>query len=128
MRGGVAGGADALGVAGRGLAPGGRVRAAAVRGVAAAVCGRRLPASWHAAVCAGGHGPWGRSRRLPAQRSVSGAAAVITGMTLVIAHIGGIPVEETVAGFGPVVAVAGGCCIATLRARWRRARGLDRVD
>jgi len=43
-------------------------------------------------------------------------------MTLVIAHIGGIPVEETVAGFGPVVAVAGGCCIATLRARWRRAR------
>ena len=49
-------------------------------------------------------------------------------MTLVIAHIGGIPVEETMAGFGPVVAVAGGCCIATLRARWRRVRGLDRED
>jgi hypothetical protein len=49
-------------------------------------------------------------------------------MTLVIAHIGGIPVEETMAGFGPVVAVAGGCCIATLRARWRRMRGLDRQD
>jgi hypothetical protein len=43
-------------------------------------------------------------------------------MTMVIAHIAGLPVEETVAGFAPVVAVAG-CCIATLRARWRRVRG-----
>ena len=41
----------------------------------------------------------------------------------VIAHIGGIPVEETVATFAPVVAVAGGCCVATVRARLRRLRG-----
>ena len=67
-----------------------------------------------------------RSGQLSAERSVSRPPAVIAGMTLVIAHIGGIPVEETVAGFAPVVAVAGGCCIATLRARWRRVRGLDR--
>ena len=66
-----------------------------------------------------------RSGQLSAERSVSRPPAVIAGMTLVIAHIGGIPVEETVAGFAPVVAVAGGCCIATLRARWRRVRGLD---
>jgi hypothetical protein len=41
----------------------------------------------------------------------------------VLAHIAGIPVEETVASFMPVVAVAGGCCVATLRARLRRIRG-----
>jgi hypothetical protein len=52
----------------------------------------------------------------------------MTNMTTVMAHIAGIPVEETVAGFAPVVAVAGGCCIATLRARWRRVRGLDHED
>jgi hypothetical protein len=40
----------------------------------------------------------------------------------VIAHIGGLPVEEAVATFVPVVAVAGGCCVATLRARLRRMR------
>jgi hypothetical protein len=56
-------------------------------------------------------------------RAVSGPAGVSTGMTLVIAHIAGIPVEETVAGFAPVVAVAGGCCIATVRAKSRRVRG-----
>ena len=49
-------------------------------------------------------------------------------MTLVLAHIAGIPVEETVAGFAPVVAVAGGCCIATLRAKWRRVRGEREQD
>ena len=42
----------------------------------------------------------------------------------VIAHIAGIPVEEAVAGFAPVVAVAGGCCVASLRARVRRLRGV----
>jgi hypothetical protein len=41
----------------------------------------------------------------------------------VLAHIAGLPVEETVASFAPVVAVAGGCCAATLRARLRRTRG-----
>jgi hypothetical protein len=43
----------------------------------------------------------------------------------VIAHIGGIPVEETIASFAPVVAVASGCCVATVRARLRRIRGRD---
>jgi hypothetical protein len=42
---------------------------------------------------------------------------------IVMAHIAGIPVEETVASFAPVVAVAGGCCVATVRARLRRLRG-----
>jgi len=41
----------------------------------------------------------------------------------VLAHIAGLPVEETMASFAPVVAVAGGCCVATLRARLRRVRG-----
>jgi len=41
----------------------------------------------------------------------------------VMAHIGGIPVEETVATFAPVLAVAGGCCVASVRARLRRWRG-----
>jgi len=41
----------------------------------------------------------------------------------VMAHIGGIPVEETVATFAPVLAVAGGCCVASVRARLRRIRG-----
>jgi hypothetical protein len=40
----------------------------------------------------------------------------------VLAHIAGLPVEETVASFVPVLAVAGGCCVATLRARLRRLR------
>ena len=56
------------------------------------------------------------------ERPVSRVAAVSTDMT-VMAHIGGIPVEETVASFAPVVAVAGGCCVATVRARLRRLRG-----
>jgi hypothetical protein len=42
----------------------------------------------------------------------------------VLAHIAGLPVEEAVASFTPVVAVAGGCCVATLRARLRRIRGV----
>jgi hypothetical protein len=41
----------------------------------------------------------------------------------VLAHIAGLPVEETIATFAPVVAVAGGCCAATLRARLRRMHG-----
>jgi len=110
VRGGVARGAGALGACGAG---------------ALGACG----AGWRAAAVSGAVAVRDSVRsRLPAERSVSGPAAVMTGMTLVIAHIGGIPVEETVAGFGPVVAVAGGCCIATLRARWRRVRGMDRED
>ena len=65
-------------------------------------------------------------------RSVRGAGGVCTCMSChfaavpvvpVLAHIAGLPVEETVASFAPVVAVAGGCCVATLRARLRRMRG-----
>jgi len=40
----------------------------------------------------------------------------------VLAHVAGLPVEETIASFAPVVAVADGCCVATLRARLRRIR------
>jgi hypothetical protein len=43
-------------------------------------------------------------------------------MVPVLAHIAGMPVEETMASFAPVVAVAGGCCVATLRARLRWLR------
>ena len=56
------------------------------------------------------------------ERPVSAASAVSLDMT-VTAHIGGIPVEETVATFAPVLAVAGGCCVASVRARLRRLRG-----
>ena len=38
------------------------------------------------------------------------------------AHIAGVPVEETMASFVPVLALAGGCCVATVRARLRRMR------
>jgi len=39
---------------------------------------------------------------------------------MVLAHIAGIPVEETALSFGPVIAAGGG--IATLRLRERFAR------
>ena len=39
------------------------------------------------------------------------------------AHIAGVPVEETLATFVPFVALAGGCCVASVRARVRRLRG-----
>jgi hypothetical protein len=38
----------------------------------------------------------------------------------VFAHIAGIPVEETLAAFGPVLAVTGGCWLAALRSRLRK--------
>jgi hypothetical protein len=41
---------------------------------------------------------------------------------LPLAHIAGVPVEETLASFVPVIALAGGCCAATVRARLRRMR------
>ena len=41
---------------------------------------------------------------------------------LPLAHIAGVPVEETVASFVPVIALASGCCVATVRARLRRMR------
>jgi uncharacterized membrane protein len=39
-----------------------------------------------------------------------------------LAHIAGMPVEETVASFGPVLLVAGGGFVAALRARLARMR------
>ena len=41
---------------------------------------------------------------------------------VVFAHIAGMPVEETVASFGPVLLLAGGGCVAALRARLARLR------
>lgn len=39
-----------------------------------------------------------------------------------LAHIAGIPVEETLLSFGPVGAVAAGAVVASARARARRLR------
>jgi hypothetical protein len=41
------------------------------------------------------------------------------------AHIGGIPIEETLAPFGPALLVAFGVAWAQLRARLRRGLGSD---
>jgi uncharacterized membrane protein len=41
---------------------------------------------------------------------------------VVFAHIAGLPLEETLASFGPVLLVAGGGCVAALRARLARLR------
>src|SRR5215207_9736363 len=43
-------------------------------------------------------------------------------MSLPLAHVGGIPVEETVGMIGPALLVALGAATATVRARWRRVR------
>jgi hypothetical protein len=43
-------------------------------------------------------------------------------MGLPLAHIGGIPIEETLASLTPALLVAFGAASATLRARLRRAR------
>jgi hypothetical protein len=40
----------------------------------------------------------------------------------VLAHIAGMPVEETVASFGPILLLAGGGCVAAVRARLARLR------
>jgi hypothetical protein len=40
----------------------------------------------------------------------------------VIAHVGGIPIEETLASFGPLLFVGFGVASAKLRARLRRVR------
>jgi hypothetical protein len=39
-----------------------------------------------------------------------------------IAHVGGIPIEETLGSFGPALLVAFGVAWADVRARLRRAR------
>jgi hypothetical protein len=42
-----------------------------------------------------------------------------------IAHVGGIPLEETLASLGPALLVAFGVAWANLRARLRRVRPRD---
>jgi hypothetical protein len=37
-------------------------------------------------------------------------------------HVAGFPIEEALASFGPVLLLAGGAALATLRARLRRVR------
>jgi hypothetical protein len=39
-----------------------------------------------------------------------------------LAHVGGVPIEETVASFGPALLVALGAVAAKLRARFPRMR------
>jgi len=41
---------------------------------------------------------------------------------MISAHIAGIPVEETLAAFGPVAALSLGAIGVKFRARWRRVR------
>lgn len=43
-------------------------------------------------------------------------------MNLPFAHIGGVPIEETVGSFGPALLVAFGAAAAKLRARYLRLR------
>jgi hypothetical protein len=43
-------------------------------------------------------------------------------MTLPFAHIGGVPIEETVGSFGPALLIALAAAAANLRARWLRRR------
>jgi hypothetical protein len=45
-----------------------------------------------------------------------------------IAHVGGIPIEETLASFGPPLLVAFGVAWAKLRARLRPVRAHARTD
>jgi hypothetical protein len=40
-----------------------------------------------------------------------------TPMTTVLAHIGGMPVEETAVGLGPLLLAMGGYCWAMVRSR-----------
>ncbi|HEX4717139.1 MAG TPA: hypothetical protein VH300_01320 [Thermoleophilaceae bacterium] len=44
-------------------------------------------------------------------------------MSVVFGHIGGVPVEETLGSFGPVLLAALGVATANLRDRWRRRQG-----
>jgi hypothetical protein len=43
-------------------------------------------------------------------------------MSLPSAHVGGIPIEETLASFGPAILLVLGTAAATLRGRLRRMR------
>jgi hypothetical protein len=46
-------------------------------------------------------------------------------MSLPLAHVAGLPVEETLGSFTPALLLAFGAASATLRARLRRARSRD---
>jgi hypothetical protein len=45
-----------------------------------------------------------------------------------VAHIAGIPVEETVAMYVPVLTLAGGAAVTMVRARVRRLRRQQKED
>ena len=45
---------------------------------------------------------------------------------MIIAHIAGIPIEETALSFGPVIAAGGGIATLKLRERFARRRRLGR--
>ena len=45
---------------------------------------------------------------------------------MILAHIAGIPVEETVLSFGPVIAAGGGIATLRLRERFSRRRARRR--
>jgi hypothetical protein len=47
-------------------------------------------------------------------------------MDLPLAHIAGIPVEETIGSFGPALLIALGAAMATLRLRRMPSRGRTR--
>ena len=49
-------------------------------------------------------------------------------ISLPLAHIAGIPIEETLSSFGPALLLTFGAASATLRARLRRARSPARHD
>jgi hypothetical protein len=44
-------------------------------------------------------------------------------MSVVLAHIAGVPVEETIGALGPAMLVVFGAATVNLRARWRGRRG-----
>jgi hypothetical protein len=41
---------------------------------------------------------------------------------VIVAHVGGIPIEETVAMYGPVLLLAAGAASAQFRNMWRARR------
>jgi hypothetical protein len=44
-----------------------------------------------------------------------------------VAHIAGVPVEETLGMLGPIAATVIGAATVTLRSRWRRLRNGERA-
>ncbi len=48
-------------------------------------------------------------------------------MVLPIAHVGGIPIEETIGMYAPALLLTAGAATASLRARYRRLSGRRRT-